>query len=74
MCPKFFILKKFYFLILKSNVGHIINIYLNELLSKITKESRINESLRKKCFTIIKKKIDNLHFTFNNILQNLLKS
>ena len=48
--------------------------YSDELLSKITKESRINESLRKKCFTIIKKKIDNLHFTFNNILQNLLKS
>ena len=44
MCPKLFTIKKFYFLILESNVDHIINIHPNELLSTKTKESRINES------------------------------
>ena len=55
MCPKLFIFKDFYFLILESNVGPHINIHPSELLSTKTKESRINESLKKKCFTIIKK-------------------
>ena len=34
---------------------HIINIHPNELLSTKTKEFRINESLKKKSFTIINK-------------------
>ena len=47
MCPKLFILKWFYFLILESNMGphhKLLNIHLNELLSTKTKDSRINES------------------------------
>ena len=57
MCPKLFILKEFYFLILESNMDHIINIYPSELLSTKTKEFRINESLKKKkCFAITKTK------------------
>ena len=48
MCPKLFILKEFYFLILKQNVDHIINIHLSELLSIKTKEFRIYESKKKK--------------------------
>ena len=43
MCPKLFILKEFYFLILESNVGPHHNIHPNELLSTKIKESRINE-------------------------------
>ena len=35
---------------------YIINIHPNKLLSTKTKESKINESLKKKCFKIIKKK------------------
>ena len=34
---------------------HIIIIHLSELLSTKTKESKINESGKKKCFTIILK-------------------
>ena len=53
---------------------HIINIYPNELLSTKTKEFRINESYKKKkCFTITKKNIDNLHFIHYNILINFFK-
>ena len=53
---------------------YIINIYSSELLSTKTKESRINESLKKKCFTIIiKKNTDNLHFIPNNILTKIFK-
>ena len=52
--------------------NHIINIHPSELLSKNTKEFIINESLKKKCFTIIKKK-DNLNFIPNNILINFFK-
>ena len=44
ICPKLFILKEFYFLILESNMDHIININSSELLSTKTKKSRINES------------------------------
>ena len=47
MCPKLFIFKDFYFLILESNVGPHINIHPSELLSTKTKESRINKSLKK---------------------------
>ena len=69
MCPKLFILKEFYFLILKSNVGlHIINIHPSELLSIKTKKFRINESLKKKKKVLHNnfiKKIDNLHFIPN---------
>ena len=53
---------------------HIINIHPSKLLSTKTKESKINESLKKKCFTIIKKKKkDNLHFILNNIFTNYFK-
>ena len=53
---------------------HIIYIHPSELLSTKTKESRINESLKKKCFTIIiKKNTDNLHFIPNNILIKFFK-
>ena len=52
---------------------HIINIHPNELLSTKIKEFRINESYKKKCFTIIKKKMDNLHFIHNNILTIFFK-
>ena len=41
MCPKLFILKEFYFLILESNVGPH---HPSELLSTKIKEFRINES------------------------------
>ena len=52
----------------------IINIYPNELLSTKTKEFRINESYKKKkCFTITKKNIDNLHFIHNNIFTNFFQ-
>ena len=45
MCPKLFIFKEFYFLILESNVGdHIINIYPSKLLTTKIKDYRINES------------------------------
>ena len=44
---------------------HIINIHPSELLNTKTKESRINESLKKK------KKKDNLHFILNNILTKI---
>ena len=40
---------------------HIMNIHPSELLSTKIKESKINESLKKKCFIIIKK---NGQFTF----------
>ena len=50
---------------------HIINIHPSELLSIKTKESRINESLKKK-ITIIKK-MDNLYFIPNNILTKFFK-
>ena len=56
MCPKLFIFKDFYFLILESNVGPHINIHPSELLSTKTKESRINKSLKKKVFHNNKKK------------------
>ena len=53
---------------------HIIYIHPSELLSTKTKESRINESLKKKCFTIIiKQNTDNLHFIPNNILIKFFK-
>ena len=48
MCPKLFILKEFYFLILESNVEPHHNIHPSELLSTKIKESRINELLKKK--------------------------
>ena len=51
---------------------HIINIHPSELLSTKIKESRINKSLKKKCFIIIKK-MDNLHFIPNNILTKIFK-
>ena len=66
MCPKLFILKEFYFLILEKNVGPyhkysskwVINLNIK------TKESRINELLKKKCFTIIIKKKKHRQFIF----------
>ena len=44
---------------------YIINIHPSELLNTKIKESKINESLKKK----IKKK-ENLHFILNNIFTN----
>ena len=54
---------------------HIINIHSSESLSTKTKEPGINElkKKRKKCFTIIYKKMDNLYFIPNNILRNFFK-
>ena len=52
---------------------YIINIHPSKLLNTKTKESRINELLKrkKKCFTIIlKKNMENLHFIPNNIFTN----
>ena len=43
MCPKLFILKEFYFLILDQMWDHIINIHSSELLSTKTQKSKINE-------------------------------
>ena len=52
---------------------HIINIHISELQSTKIKESRINESLKKKMLHNNFKKIDNLHFIPNNILTNFFK-
>ena len=55
--------------------NYIINIHLSKLLSTETKESKINESLKKKKVlhnNFLKKK-DNLHFIPNNILTNFFK-
>ena len=44
MCPKLFIFREFYFLILEPKMwNHIINIHPSELLSTKTKESRIDK-------------------------------
>ena len=56
--------------------NHIINIHPSELLITKTKESKINESYKKKCSTIIFfffLNMDNLHFIPNNILTNFFK-
>ena len=50
---------------------HIINIHLSKLLSTKTKESRINELLKKN--KKIKKRT-NLHFIPNTILTNFFKN
>ena len=52
--------------------SHDINIHSSELLSTKTKEFRINEMLKKKCFTIILKN-DNLRFISNNFLTKFFK-
>ena len=52
---------------------YIINIHPSELLSTKTKESRINESKKKKSASQLKKKMDNLHFIPNNILTKFFK-
>ena len=53
---------------------HIIYIHPSELLSTKTKESRINESLKKKMLhNNYKKNTDNLHFIPNNILIKFFK-
>ena len=53
----------------------IINIHLSELLSTKTKESRINKLLKKKCFTITKKKnMDNLYLYLIISIQIFLKN
>ena len=49
-----------------------MNIHSSELLSTKTKEFRINELLKKKCFTIILKN-DNLRFISNNFLTKFFK-
>ena len=55
--------------------NHIINIHPNELLNTKTKESRINESKKKKkkVFHNNFKKMENLHFILNNILTKSFK-
>ena len=56
---------------------HIINIYLSGSLSTKTKESRINESQKKKVlhnnFFFFFKNMGNLHFISNNIHTKLFK-
>ena len=52
---------------------HIISINSSELLSTKTKESRINELLKKKALHNNFKKMDNLHFISNNIFTNFFK-
>ena len=50
---------------------HIINIHPSKLLSTKTKESRINESLKKKkVFHNNLKRMGNLHYIPNSILTN----
>ena len=75
MCPKLFILKEFYFLILEY---HIINIHSSELLNTKTKESRINDFF---FFKVLHNNLiyiyiymDNLHFIPNNIHTIFLKN
>ena len=55
---------------------HLINIHPSKLLSTKTKESRINESLKKKkVFHNNLKRMGNLHYIPNSILTNFfLKS
>ena len=48
MCLKLFILKEFYFLILESNMGPHHKFSSKWVIKYKTKESRINESLKKK--------------------------
>ena len=80
MCHKWFIFKEFYFifLILESNMG-LYHKYSSKWVIKYTKtkESKINESLKKKkCFTIIKKKKEKtiyINFIPNNILTKFFK-
>ena len=52
---------------------HIIHIYISELQSIKIKESRINETLKKKMLHNSFKKIDNLHFIPNNSFTNFFK-
>ena len=52
---------------------HVTNIHPSELLSTKMKESRISKSKKEKCFIIIKKEMDNLHFIPNNILAKIFK-
>ena len=54
---------------------HIINIHQSELLSTKIKQSRINESKKKKVFhnNFFYLKMDNLHFIPNNILTKIFK-
>ena len=53
---------------------HIINIHKSELLSTKIKESKINESLKKKMFhNNFFFKMNNLHFISNNILTNFFE-
>ena len=54
---------------------HIINIHPSELLSTKTKESRINESFKKKkvLHNNFFFKMDNLHFIPNNTLTCFFK-
>ena len=55
MCPKLFILKEFYFLILESNV-RLHKKYSSKWVIKYkTKKSRINESWKKKSASQLKK-------------------
>ena len=69
-CLKLFILKKFYFLILKLNMEPLHK-YSSKWIIKYKNQRVYNKLIvKKKCFTIIIKKMDNLHFIPNNILTN----
>ena len=74
MCPKLFILKEFYFLILESNVvPH--HKYSSKWIIKYKNQRVYNKLIKKKKnFTIIIiKKMDNLHFISNNIFTKIFK-
>ena len=82
MCPKLFIFREFYFLILELIGGPHHIYYPSKLLSTKTKEFIINELGKKKGTSqyqklrMSKKKIknmDDLHFVPNNILTRFFK-
>ena len=74
MCPKLFILKEFYFIILKSSVGPYHK-YSSKWIIKYKNQRVYNKLIKKKKnFTIIIiKKMDNLHFISNNIFTKIFK-
>ena len=71
MCPKLFILKEFYFLILESNVEPHHR-YLSKWVIKYKNQRVYNKLIlkkkKKKVLHDNLKKMENLHFIPNNIL------
>ena len=76
MCPKLFIHKEFYFLILKSNMGPHHKHTYKWVIKYKNKKSRINKSCKKKNASqnFFLKNMDNLHFIPDNILTIFFKS